>query len=711
MSILITGNDYRVAKTLAKRLSAEEKVVVVTKDNKPQSPDHKILTLKLSPDSTMFEKLLKNYQFRAVLFLTSRHLRNEAAHSGELDELNRVLDLAAREKVEQVVCISSTLVCAEDLPVCEENHPQPSSAAGMLLRMGEQLCQHYKKSMKLNVTVLHVPYLYGEGGSDLLTHDFLKRCVQKETLYLPGGFNDKCDFLNEDDLAEFILRLLNSPQPSEPCEFINLGRSNVITFGMIANQLSDIFPECKFEFSSEKGLFPMPAEVEYARKHYGWAAMDYFMDNFIERMNQYVCYTPRKKGFFDRFPILARMNGTLVKWIELVAGLFLMEYLNRTTHTYAQFQFIDFRLLYAVLMGCIHGLQTGIYAALLSCISYTAGVLRTGMNWETIFYNIDNWLPLVSYFIAGSVTGHSRDKHLSREQFMKNQYQNLEDRCSFLVEMSEHTNGNKEQLKQQLIGYRNSYGRLYDAICRLEAEHPEEVLLKAVPVMENMLNSRSIAIYQLDKGINIARLAVSSEGYGSRLQNTMKLYEYPHIRKSIAAREVWCNRALHSNEPGYCAPLSEKGEVKAMIVIWNTVYEQMTASYFNLFKVMCGLVELSFARTIHLQVIQGRNAFVPGTRILKNDEFTKLLKIKATMEAQKIARYKLLKVENRANNMVWLSNTILSGIRNTDTLGQLRNGELYIVVSQADESNVSRIFQRLKDHGVNCTVEKGLMIS
>lgn len=81
----------------------------------------------------------------------------------------------------------------------------------------------------------------------------------------------------------------------------------------------------------------------------------------------------------------------------------------------------------------------------------------------------------------------------------------------------------------------------------------------------------------------------------------MKLFEYPHIRKSMAMKEIWCNKALHSDEPAYCAPLSKKGEVKAMIVIWNAVYQQMTASYFNLFKVLCGVVELSFAKTFRLR--------------------------------------------------------------------------------------------------------------
>jgi UDP-glucose 4-epimerase len=697
-----------VAKTLAKNLCAEDKVVVVTKEIRLQYLEHGVSTLKLSPDKFMFEELFRSYQFRTVIFLTSRHLRNEAVHSGELDDLNRVLKLAARVKAGQVICISSTLVCAEEPRVHED---QPSSDIRVLLNMAEQLCLYYKKNMNLNVTVLHVPYLYGEEGSDLLTHDFLKMCVQKETIHLPGGFNDKCDFLSENDLADFISRLINSPQPSEPCEFINLGRSSVLTFGMIANQLSNVFSGSKFEFSPEKGLFPLPAKVEWARKHYGWAAMDYFMDNFSERINKYVCCIPPRKSGFQRFPVLAGLNGTLVKWIELIGGLLLMEYLNHISQTYAQFQFVDFRLLYVVMMGCIHGLQAGIYAALLSSASYTVGYLRTGMNWETLFYNIDNWLPLVSYFIAGSVTGYGRDKQLSREQFIKNQYQTLEDRYSFLNKMHEHVISNKEQLKQQLIGYRNSYGRLYDAICRLEAEHPEEVILKAIPLLETMLDTKSIAIYTLDQGTDIARLAASSESCASHLQNTMKLFEYPHIRRSIAMKEVWCNKALNPDEPAYCAPLSEKGEVKAMIVIWKPAYEQMTASYFNLFKVICGLVELSFARTNHLHVIQGRNAFLPGTRILKNDEFVKLLRIKDSMKAKKIARYKLLKVEHKTNNMVWLSNVILSGIRSTDVLGQLQNGELYILVSQADEINVNRVFQRLKDRGVNCTVEKGLMIS
>ncbi len=602
MSILIIGNDLRVAKTLAKKLCAEDKVVVAAKDIQPQFSEHKITVIKLPPDSTLFEKLFKNYQFKTVIFLTSRHLRNQLSNSGELDELNRVLKLAAQENAGQVICVSSTLVySASDSEVNEETCPQPSSDTAMLLYMGEQLCLHYRKNMKLNAAVLHVPYLYGEEGSDLLTHDFLRRCMQKETIPLPGGLNDKCDFLSENDLADFILRLINSPQPSEPFECINLGRSSAMTFGILANQLSSVFSGVKFEFCPENGLFPPPVKVESARSHYGWAAMDCLTDEFSERMNHYVSCLPQKKSDIHRFRIPAGLQSTLVKWIELVVGFLLMETLNRISQTYAQFQFVDFRLLYAVIMGCIHGLQTGIYAALLSCASYMAGYLHTGMNWETLFYNIDNWLPLVSYFMAGSVTGYSRDKHLSREQFIKNQTQALEDRYSFLFTMHENAISDKEQLKQQLIGYRNSYGRLYEAACRLESEYPEEVLQKAIPVLESMLDTKSIAIYTLDKGINIARLAASSESCGSHLQSTMKLFEYPHIRKSMAMKEIWCNKALHSDEPAYCAPLSKKGEVKAMIVIWNAVYQQMTASYFNLFKVLCGVVELSFAKTFRLR--------------------------------------------------------------------------------------------------------------
>lgn len=602
MSVLITGNDLRVAKTLAKKLCAEDKVVVVTKDNQPQFSEKRITALKLPPDSTLLEKLFRNYQFKTVIFLTSRHLRNDPSNSGELDELNRVLKLAAQENAGQVICVSSTLVYpADDSEVNEETCPQPSNDTAMLLYMGEQLCLYYRKNLKLNATVLHVPYLYGEEGSDLLTHDFLRRCMQKETICLPGGFNDKCDFLSENDLADFILRLINSPQPSKPFECINLGRSSAMTFGILANQLSGVFSGAKFEFCAGNGLFPTPVKVESARRHYGWAAMDCLTDDFSERMNHYACGISQKKGATHRFRIPAWLQGTLVKWIELIAGFLLMETLNRISQTYAQFQFVDFRLLYVVIMGCIHGLQTGIFAALLSCASYMAGYLLTGTNWETLFYNIDNWLPLVSYFMAGSVTGYRTDKHISREQFIKNQTQALEDRYSFLFKMHENAISDKEQLKQQLIGYRNSYGRLYEAVCRLESEHPEEVLQKAIPVLESMLDTKSIAIYTLDKGMNIAKLAASSENCGSRLQSTIKLFEYPHLRKSMAMKEIWCNKALNPDEPAYCAPLSKKGEVIAMIVIWNTVYQQMTFSYFNLFKVLCGVVELSFARTFRLR--------------------------------------------------------------------------------------------------------------
>ena len=69
-----------------------------------------------------------------------------------------------------------------------------------------------------------------------------------------------------------------------------------------------------------------------------------------------------------------------LKFIELIAVFLVTEFLNIKLGTYVQFQYVDLRLLFIVIMGSVHGMSMGIIAAGLACMSTLFGYVRLGVD-------------------------------------------------------------------------------------------------------------------------------------------------------------------------------------------------------------------------------------------------------------------------------------------------------------------------------------------
>lgn len=71
-----------------------------------------------------------------------------------------------------------------------------------------------------------------------------------------------------------------------------------------------------------------------------------------------------------------RQSPRLLRLIEIAAAWFFTKLLVRITGTDAQFQMIDFRLMFVVLVGTVYGLNAGVLSAVLASASLAAGYLR-----------------------------------------------------------------------------------------------------------------------------------------------------------------------------------------------------------------------------------------------------------------------------------------------------------------------------------------------
>ena len=102
------------------------------------------------------------------------------------------------------------------------------------------------------------------------------------------------------------------------------------------------------------------------------------------------------------------------------------------------------------------------------------------------------------YLMAGSVTGYVKNKKSEEIKFVREEYSLLRDKYIFLNEVYHGAVENKGEYKKQILGFKDSFGRIFDAVQKLDHVLPQEIFLEAIMIMEDILENHTIAIYSVD---------------------------------------------------------------------------------------------------------------------------------------------------------------------------------------------------------------------
>ena len=146
--------------------------------------------------------------------------------------------------------------------------------------------------------------------------------------------------------------------------------------------------------------------------------------------------------------------------------------------------------------------------------------------WQLVLYNIQNWLPFACYFLLGAICGYTRDKHDDAIVYAKEEYEILEDKYVFLNDLYLNVLKSKEAFNSQIIGYKDSFGKIYSVVKKLDSKLPEEVFYEAVNVLEEILKNYFVAIYSVDKSKIFARQNVCSRNCLEILPKSINLIDY-----------------------------------------------------------------------------------------------------------------------------------------------------------------------------------------
>ena len=692
--ILITGRISLLHNESLLNLAEDFRVILASTGACTVKATDRLKIYKLGPCEDGFGRLFDVYSFQTVFFI-SGYVDGGNGYYGDVQELDSTLQFCSSNGVGKSVIISSMESqnyisdLAENSTIYEKNY---NGSVALKAEQMEQLALYYEKKNHLKTIILHLPYLIGINNKGFFLNYVLGEMKDGKKVYFPYSPQSTVDFLSENDLIRLLKRIVQEEEDISGSYYVCSGYQH--TWGELETILKKFEPDVQIMYEDKMDSTIHSNYPVKLRKIYGWIPIEDGMAD-IECACQQFRDVPqnKKKNLLKIIPGFFNHDGRLLKYVELLVGFLAVEVLNQYLSASVFFNMVDVRLFFVVIIGTIYGIRLGLLAALLECISLFLYYRSVGVDWTLLFYNVENWIPFMVYIMAGTVTGYVKNKKTEEIKFAREEYELLREKYIFLNDVYKGAIENKGEYRKQILGFKDSFGRIFDAVQKLDNILPQGVFMEALDVMEDILENRSIAIYSVDKYERFGRLMVCSSPLRGELKKSLALLDFPEMLAAVKDGKVWKNSKFTENSPVYANGIFREGHLVMFVCLYNAQLHQYGMDYMNIFRILCGLVQTSFLRALEYMEAAEDKIYYPGTNIMKPDKFEEILEVQREMKDKGVADYILLHLNN--TDRKYVSGELSQIIRTTDTIGERNNGNLYLLLTQVNEDSFHFVEERL----------------
>lgn len=688
MRTLLVGNTGYITNKFVEEAFPESLVMVMGDTSIRKNRKKNLFVRPFVKNEKELKDIFSTYDFEQIIYF-SNYLSFHGETYGEAEMLRKILQLCRGKRNMRIVYLTGP----------ERLYDVPTGKTLLVSEM-ENLSREYAKLYKTTVKIIRSPYLYSEQyEKDFLNTVFREISVEQKITFQEDE-SQRMFFLSMQDLAELMYKIFDNWDEKE--EILNIADVFDHCFKDLGDKLTELCPHLKVSYARHSIMENMLKDDKIIRYKYGWFPKISILEELPELYEHYQERNNIKAGRLDIIKHILSKYKTVVRAVEFAAFFILFELLNGIAGNQAQFKMIDLRLLFVVLFGSMYGINYGIAAAAAESLSLIRAFEAEGSSWYVLFYEPSNWIPFIFYFAVGAICGYIRMKNKNNVQFIKEENDLLQEKFLFTREMYQEAIEDKNLYKKQILGSKDSFGKIFDITRKLDVIQPQELYIETIRVLEDVLENKTFGLYTLNRENGYGRLETASAQVQGNYPNSIKLSEYSAAMEELENGNVWANREFLENYPMYMAGIRKNGELVMLICIQQVSREQMSLYFLNLFKILSGLVETSLLRALEYQKAVEYRQYVKGTHILKTEYFEERLKVQHDMREQKLASYVLLKVEYSEMSLQKADEILRSKVRENDVWGISESKELYVMLVQTDKEALPNILARLKQAGLVC---------
>lgn len=318
-------------------------------------------------------------QYESVVYLASNEL--------EIDYLEYLME-RLRSSFTPCICIEPRMISVRgDVPVSAE----------------QSLCRFYQEKYSVPISWLSVPALY---GNDFLPDEWtekLLKCSKNNSIELQGELDDECDLLHVSDAALLIRCMIDD---NEHPKHITVGSGYVSDLGNVVRVFRGHFQLADIHLSKACGTAVHVCVNDYSK----WMPNHSFIQELPNVLREM-----ENQGSFERLQhknVWMRRLERLIAFVLLFVCVCLYTGFIRVS---SELQFVDVRLLFVIGVSLYMGRGYGMAASICSSVASIAEAIAVGNRWHTIFFHIDNWIPIAVYIAVAVLFGMYSENHCVKD--------------------------------------------------------------------------------------------------------------------------------------------------------------------------------------------------------------------------------------------------------------------------------------------------------
>lgn len=638
-----------------------------------------------------YKAILGTYDFDLIIYF-SNELTYDTIAPSDTETLRQVMKAGKYLAGETKFLYLSSLDAAFD----------GSSDRGIIAAAKENVCLYWARQNHINLKIVRIPYLYNGAAEDDFLHDLFQEMRTRRTVRLRESESSELHFLSLSDLSALIVRLADSWAPGEGILTVN--DDFHITFGQLCKELAPLAPGVTFDFTGKNPPKRLELKNTALKQQYSWFAAVSLLTDLPDEYQAYQASLGPRRSLWKKLAALLGRHSTPLRIAETALLFLLCEFLVRLTDSALFFSLVDFRLAYIVIIATLYGLPYGMSAAALCSLSWITAKVLDGTSWLTLFYEPTNWLTFIFFFLVGGICGYVKLKKDDQIRFTTEENRLLEAKLAFTRQIYEDTFREKQDLKKQIIGSKDSFGKIFDITRQLNTVDSRELYLKIVDSFEGILENKTLSVYSISQDSGFARLEVASRSIMHDVSRSISLDTYAPVMEAVNKDEVWRNTHFLPNMPMFACGIRQGDKPLLLIFIWSAQTHQRSLYYVNLFRILCDLTQMSFIRAHDYSRDMHDRQYVGHTVLQNAATFRNSLHVFRELEERRVFQFLQLKVDAGGRSQEELSKLLARCVRTNDVAGLLEDGCVWLLLSQAGEEDLKFILPRFERLGLSAQV-------
>ena len=266
------------------------------------------------------------------------------------------------------------------------------------------ICRGFRNQMRAMLSFWSVSSLYADDFLPDELMGMLVRRVKSNRIVLPGSEEQIFDAMHIADLAKAIEFHFADNKP-KPEVFLSSGQHS--TFRELGEELHAIMRQANIEYGSKTASTNTPV---YEGAMAGWAPDHSLLSDLAS-----IIHSIEIEGAEILREDRSNLKKSFLRILSFAALFVIVCCYTGFIKTSSELQFVDVRLLFIISTCLFWGKRYGLAAAVMCSIASVGQSLLSGTQWYTIFFHIDNWIPMAVYLASAVLIGMYQENNSSAD--------------------------------------------------------------------------------------------------------------------------------------------------------------------------------------------------------------------------------------------------------------------------------------------------------